>query len=986
MQKNYLSTFLCAFIVSVSFTLSYAQSGSINGTVLDEKKQPVSFATVVIQGTTQGSACDADGKYKISKVKAGKHTVVASFIGYVTAKKEISIADGENATLNFVLAEDAILLNEAVAVGYGTTQKKDLTGAVTSVGAKDFNKGLLTTPDQLIQGKVAGVKVTSNGGAPGSGSRIRIRGGTSLNASNDPLIVIDGVPVDNNAISGAPNPLSLINPADIENMTILKDASAAAIYGARAANGVIIVTTKKGNAGNLKVNFNTQFSLSKIAKYTSLLTADQFNFIVDSVGTVNQKKLLGQANTDWQREIYRDAVSSDNNLSFTGGIKGLPYYLSFGLLTNAGILDYSQMNRQSVALNLSPTFFDNQLTVDITTKYSHTYNFFANQGAIGAANSFDPTQSINSDTNLYGGYFEWLDNAYKPITVATRNPVGLLNQNDDQGDVNRFIGNFGLDYKIKFVPGLRAHLNAGTDLSRSKGTTFIPAEAASNFFTKGSQTRYKQKKDNKLLEFYLNYNKEFNPNNKLDLTAGYSYQYWSTESPAFPSLNAAGDTLPGIPLPSFTDNLLISLYARVNYTFFKKFVVTATIRNDASSRFSKDVRSGWFPSAAFAYRISDENFLKDVSWLSILKFRLGYGVTGQQDINNDYPYIANYSQGNNTAQYQFGSQYYYVLRPDAYDGFIKWEQTATYNAGLDFGFFNGRINGSFDVYKKLTDNLIVFTPPAAGTNFGNSVLTNVGSLENKGLEVTLNFIPVSTDNLSWEIGINYSKNVGEITKLTKNNSENNIGIKTGGIQGGINNTVQIQSVGYAPNMFYVYQQKYNADGKPIEGSYVDQNNDGKINELDLIRQNNPNADFIVGLNTNLTYKNWIIGASVRGEFGGYVYNNVESLRGNYAAVGGSVPTLNNLSTDYLNTGFKGAQFLSDYYVRKADFIRMDYVSLGYNFKDVIKDKVNLTATFNVQNVFIISDYSGIDPEINNGIDQNIYPRPRTYSLSLNIQF
>lgn len=986
MQKNYLRLFLCAIMLSVSITLSMAQTASISGSVVDEKKQPLPFVSVAIQGTTQGTTSDIDGKYRISKVKAGKYTIVASFIGYGTVKKEISITEGENATLSFELIEDAILLNEAVAIGYGTTEKKDLTGAVTSVGAKDFNKGLVTTPDQLIQGKVAGVKITSNGGAPGGGSKIRIRGGTSLNASNDPLIVIDGVPLDNNSISGAPSPFSLINPADIENMTVLKDASSTAIYGARAANGVIIITTKKGSAGNLKVNFNTQLSLSKIAKYTSVLSSDQFRTVVDTAGTATQEKLLGSSNTDWQKEIYRDAISSDNNLSFTGGIKGLPYYLSFGLLSNAGILDYSQMNRQSVALNLSPTFFDNQLTVDITTKYSHTYNFFANQGAIGAAVGFDPTQSVYTDTNLYGGYFEWLDNAKKPITVATRNPVGLLDQTDDQGYVNRFIGNFGLDYKMKFAPGLRAHLNLGTELTRSKGTTFVPASAASAYFTKGSQTRYEQDKDNRLFEFYLNYNKEFNPNNKLDVTAGYSYQYWSTESPAFPTLNAAGDTLPGIPLPSFTDNALISLYARANYTFMKKFILTATIRNDVSSRFSQDVRSGWFPSAAFAYRISDENFLKDVSWLSILKIRLGYGVTGQQDINNDYPYIANYSQGNNTAQYLFGSQYYYVLRPDAYDEFIKWEETTTYNAGVDFGFFNGRINGSVDIYKKLTEDLIVYATPAAGTNFGNSVLTNVGSLENKGVEVTLNFVPVVTDDFSWEIGVNYSRNIGEITKLTKNNSENNIGIKTGGIQGGVNNTIQIQSVGYAPNMFYVYQQKYNADGKPIEGSYVDQNNDGKINELDLIRQNNPNADFLVGLNTNLTYKNWILGTSLRGEFGGYVYNNVESLRGNYASVGGSVKTLNNLSTDYLNTSFKGAQYLSDYYVRKADFVKMDYISLGFNFKDVLKDKVNLTATFNVQNVFIISDYSGIDPEINNGIDQNIYPRPRTYSLSLNFQF
>ena len=986
MQKNYLRQFLWLILLGVSFTLSYGQSGSIGGTVTDASNQPIPFVSISISSTTQGSVADMDGNYLIKQVKPGTYNVVASFIGYTSVTQQVSISEGKQTKLNFTLKEDVILLNQAVAIGYGTTEKKDLTGSVASVNAKEFNKGIIATPEQLIQGKTAGVKITTNGGAPGSGSRIRIRGGTSLNASNDPLIVVDGVPLDNNGISGAPNGLSLINPNDIENMTVLKDASAAAIYGARAANGVIIITTKKGSASSFHVDFNTNFAISTVADYTDVLSADEFRNVVMANGTNTQKGLLGKSVTNWQSEIYRNALTSDNNISFTGGIKGLPYRLSFGLLSNAGTLQYSQMDRKSVGINLNPSFFDNSLTLEVNAKYSTTYNFFPDQGAIGSAVGFDPTQNIYSDTTAYGGYFEWLDNSKKPIVVAARNPMGLLNLRDDKGFVNRFIGNAGLDYKFKFLPGLRAHVNVGGDISRSHGSTFTSAAAASAYTTKGSQTQYEQSKDNKLFDFYLNYNKEFNPNNRLDLTAGYSYQYWSSESPAFYSRNAAGDTLPGIPVPSFTENALISVYGRINYTLFKRFLFTATLRDDASSCFDKDLRHGLFPSAAFAWRISDETFLQDVSWLSILKLRLGYGVTGQQDINNDYPYIANYSQGNNTAQYQFGSQYYYVLRPDAYDKFIKWEETTTTNAGIDFGFFNGRINGAVDVYRKETKDLIVNAAPAAGTNFGNSVLTNVGSLENEGLEVTLNFIPVATDKITWEIGTNFSTNNGKITKITGASSESEVGIKVGGIQGGINNTIQVHTVGYAPNTFYVYEQIYDANGKPKEGQYIDQNNDGKINENDLVRKHRPDAKYLVGLNTNVTYKNWSLGASLRGEFGHYIYYNVASIRGNLAGMGGSVKALSNLSTDYLNTGFKKEQYFSDYYLRSADFIKLDYVSLAYNFKNLIKDKYNMVASFNVQNVFIISDYAGLDPEVGGGIDQNIYPRPRIYSINLNFQF
>ncbi|MEO8148845.1 MAG: TonB-dependent receptor [Bacteroidia bacterium] len=1018
MQKNYLRQLLCTVLLGVSFTLSYAQNGSISGTVVDEKNETLPGVSIVIQGTTQGSSADMDGKYRIASVAAGKYIVVGSYIGYTTVKKEITVAAGENVVYNFSLKEDVMLLNEAVAIGYGTVQKKDLTGTVSSVGAKDFNKGTVTSPEQLISGKVSGVQITSNGGAPGSGSRIRIRGGTSLNASNDPLIVIDGVPLDNNTVAGSANPLSLINPNEIENITVLKDASAAAIYGSRGANGVIIVTTKKGAAGKFKVEFNTQFSYSQITDYTNVLSADEFIKAVKDSGTTNQKKLLniqchctdtvtGQEyvvpnatklcpdgtapritkldETDWQKEVFRDAISSDNNLSFSGGIKNLPYRVSLGVLSQNGILQRSQMDRYSVGLNLNPSFFKNQLEVEINTKYSQSVSQFTDQGSIGSAISFDPVRPVYSDTTTYGGYFEWLNAQGNPNTLAARNPVGLIYQKDDKGIVDRFTGNVALDYKLKWVPGLKAHLNLGTDLTRSHGNTYTQPTSAAGYLSKIYKTQYKQDKDNQLIEFYLNYTKDLNKNNKIEVTAGYSYQHWQTESPSYPSLGY-NDTIvnPSDPFPFFTENALLSYYGRLIYTFKNRWILTATLRNDNSSRFSPETRSGLFPSAALAYRISDEPFLSDVKWLSNLKIRVGYGVTGQQDISNDYPYIANYSQGTNTAQYQFDSLYYYVLRPDAYVKTIKWEETATSNIGLDFGFMNGRINGSVDFYIKNTKDLLVSIAPPAGTNFNNNVFDNIGKMENKGVEINVNYIAIAKEKVTWEIGVNFTTNKGKITKLLNVQEDNFVGIKTGAIDGGVGNNIQVQTVGYAPNSFYVYHQLYDDSGKPMEGKYQDINGDGIINDNDLYRYKKPDADFRIGLNTSVTFTEWTLSMSFRSETGNYVYNNVNSVHGNLNGVGSSA--LSNLSTDYNQTLFKKEQYYSDYYVKDASFVKMDYLSLAYNFKNVIKGKVGLTASINVQNVFTVTDYSGLDPEIAGGIDKAIYPRPRVYSLGLNFQF
>ncbi len=882
-------------------------------------------------------------------------------------------------------------LNEVVVVGYGTKQVKDLTGAVTSIGSDQFLNGNITTPEQLVSGKVAGVQVISNSGAPGAGSTIRIRGGTSLNASNDPLIVIDGVPVDNNGISGSPNALSLINPNDIENITVLKDASAAAIYGSRAANGVIIITTKKAKAGDNKfhIEFSTNNSISHNGKEVSMLSADQLRTLIDSGGTATQKALVDSVgSTDWQKEIYRTAFSTDNDLTFAGGIKQLPYRVSLGYLLQQGVLLRSELDRSSASINLGPSFLDDHLKIDINFKIAYTYNFFANQDAVGSAVGFDPTKPIHSDTSAYGGWFEWLDpSTGAPASIVPRNPLGLIYQKEDNSHVTRYIGNIQIDYKFHFLPELRANLNMGGDWSRSHGTVFIDSTAASAYDRGGVNNQYKQSKNNKLFEFYLNYLKQIKSiRSKVDLTAGYSYQDWLTDQPTFPDLNVAGDTIAAAGVPIKTQNTLISFYGRLNYTLADRYLLTVTLRDDGSSRFNPDNRWGLFPSAALAWRISDESFLKNSKVISNLKLRLGYGETGQQDINNDYPYLANYAIGDLTAQYEFGNVFYYVLRPAGYDANIKWEETKTTNLGLDFGFYNGRINGSIDVYKKMTSDLLSTIPVPAGTNFTNLILTNVGAMENKGVELTLDVVPYDTKNFTWDIGGNVSYNHNEITKLSDVVDTSSVGIPVGGISGGVGNSIQIQAVGHPTYSFYVYQQLYNENGKPIEGGYFDANGDSIINSSDrYISKHHPAPNVYAAIYSSFRYKNWSAGFQLRGSWGNWMYNNVASNYGWFDAIDGSRHFINNLSTNYFDTQFKKAQYLSDAYLEDASFIRCDNISVGYTFRSLFAKKIGLTVTGIIQNLFVISGYSGIDPEISSGIDNNIYPRPTIYSINLNIK-
>lgn len=873
-------------------------------------------------------------------------------------------------------------IEQVVLIGYGAKKKTDLTGSITAISAKDFNEGSVNSPEQLIQGKASGIQITTNSGAPGAGSTIRIRGGASLNASNDPLIVIDGVPLDNTGISGASNPLALINPNDIESFNILKDASATAIYGSRASNGVIIITTKRGKTGKLKATYTTTTSVYDKMGTVEMLSADQFRDVVNSKAANNYKLLLGKSNTNWQKEIYQTAVGFDNTLSLSGGVKGLPYRLSLGYLNQDGIIKTNNIERSTASLNLNPKFFDNHLDINFNLKGTYVENRFKDDGAVGAAVVFDPTQSVFAPGfENYGGYFEWLDSTGTPNTNGTKNPLSMLNQRYDLSYVSRVLGNIQFDYKMHFLPELRANLNLGYDYSDSNGNTTVLPTAATEYYRKGSYRRYTQEKKNKLLEFYLNYTKDISAINSLvDITAGYSYQDWQRSEPFAPTSYGNGTMNPETGNDFFTQNTLISYFARLNYTFDKKYLLTASVRRDASSRFSEDNRVGYFPSVALAWRIDQENFIKNTNVFSTLKLRAGWGQTGQQDINNnDYPYLARYVQSNSGAQYQIGDVFYNTLRGAGYDKNIKWETTTTKNLGLDFGFLNNRINGSIEVYEKETKDLLSVVPVPAGANLTNLLLTNVGDMRNRGVEFNIGVEAIKNENFSWEFNLNATHYKSEITNLASTS------VLTGGISGGTGSTIQVHAEGYQPNAFYVYQQVYNQEGKPIEGVYVDRNGDGIINSGDLYQYKSPAPELLLGFSSRFTYKNWDLGFTMRASFGNYVYNNQASQFGNLSGIKAN-NYLQNIHTSYLDTQFDTPQFFSDYYVENGSFLRMDNINIGYNFPSFINENSKLRVFGSVQNAFLITNYSGLDPEVFNGIDNNLYQRPRVYSIGLNFQF
>lgn len=874
-------------------------------------------------------------------------------------------------------------IEQVVLIGYGKQKKSDLTGSVVSVTSKDFNAGS-TSPEQLIQGKTPGVQITTNGGSPGAGSTIRLRGGSSF-INNDPLIVIDGVPIEVTGVGGASNLLASINPNDIESFDILKDASSSAIYGNRAANGVLLITTKKGVAGRLKINFTTNASVSTKMGNVDVMNADEFRSFVNQYGDATNKSLLGNSNTNWQDLIYQEAWGTDNNLSLSGGVKWLPYRLSIGYNEQNGILRTNEFKRTSVGLNLNPKFFDNHLTINAGFKGTFMDTRFANEGAIGASQQFDPTQSPYTNSTSYGGYWEWLQASGAPNTNATRNPLGMLYGIRNVSSVWRFLPSLQVDYKFHFLPDLRWNVNLAYDYAKGEGVSRTSADYAIGYADKGSYNEYKNENKSKLLETYLNYVKKVGPVN-VDLMAGYSYQTTTTDTPAATTFKGTGQNTTSAPFSA--ERTLLSYYGRAIFTVANKYIVTGTIRRDGSSNFyngTTDNIWGNFPSVSIAWKINEESFLKNISAISTLKLRAGWGETGQQNVGGYYPAFARYNLSTDGAQYQFGNQFYYLYRPEQYNPNLVWETMITKNIGLDFGFFNNRINGSVDLFKKDSQDLIARVPVSAG-GLSNYNILNVGKIENKGIEVNLNVIPVKTENLTWDVNFNFSKFKPIVTSFS-DNVEDGYMIATGGISGGVGNTIQAFAKDQVLSSFYVYQQAYDANGKPIDGVYVDRNNDGAINSSDKYFFHSPNPDAILGFSTKITTGKWEFSTALRAVLGNYVYNNAAANTSLADVKSSGYNYLRNQEKSILTNQFSGYEYFSDLFIEDASFLRMDNLSVGYNFGDFLGNKKsNLRVTAMAQNVFVITKYTGVDPEVFGNIDNGFYQRPKVYSLGFNFQF
>jgi iron complex outermembrane receptor protein len=991
---------------------SFAQKIAVRGVVTDAENEPVTGANIVEKGTTNGAVSDLDGNFILSTAEDA--ILVISYIGY--RMQEVKAG---SQLMRITLEEDTEALGEVVVIGYGSVRKDDATGSVTAIRPDAMNRGLTTNAQDLMTGKIAGVSVVSHGGTPGGGATIRIRGGSSLNASNDPLIVIDGLAMDNDGVKGLSNPLSMVNPDDIESFTVLKDASATAIYGSRASNGVIIITTRKGEAGGdggftARVSYNGNLSVSSIGCTLDVLDAGEYRALIrEKYGDGSEAfRALGTAATDWQDEIYRTALSVDHNVSVYGGIKNMPYRLSFGYTNQNGIVRTSRFERYTASLNVSPSFLDSRLKFNGNLKLMHAGSRYADDGAIGAAVSMDPTHPVRSDGDEYrkyfDGYFQWtsggasLNDPEWSLTnnsLAPANPVSLLRLKNDRAKSRALVGSFDADYAFVFLPGLHARAGGGMDLSTGRQTTDIsPYSFTNNYY--GNYGFEKVDKYNLSLNVGLQYLKTVGEH-RFDVMAGYEWQHFhhrgnKSYTGYYRPTNAEN---PGAEyLPSArkwaSENYLVSFFGRLNYSLMNRYLFTATVRRDGSSRFHRDNRWGTFPSFAFGWKIREEGFLRDVRALSDLKLRLGYGMTGQQNIGSDYAYFASYTANRDGA-------YYPVLgdgatfRPDAYNKGLKWEKTATYNAGLDFGFLGGRVSGSADYYFRRTSDLINYVYTSAGTNFKNQVYANIGTLENQGVEFAVNAKPVVTNTFAWDAGFNITYNNNEITKLTGGKGEGYY-VMTGGISANTGAMCQAHAVGHPAYSFHVYEQVYDEKGKPVENSFVDRNRDGSINESDMYFYRKPMADVLMGFTSKFTFRGWDAGFSLRASLNNYVYNDVESYNGSMKMLYAPSGFLVNRPRMVLANSWEGIgnYYLSDYYVQDASFLKCDNITLGYSFDRLFGNRLSGRVYATVQNVFTVTGYRGLDPEIATvnkdglslGIDRDIYPRPVVSLIGLSLNF
>ena len=1006
---------------------AYAQI-TVKGHVKDSAGEPIIGATVRVAGTNGGTITDFDGNFTI-KADQGA-TLNISYIGYQPANVKAA------ANVEVILKDDAQVLENVVVIGYGRAKKNDLTGSVTAIKPDDMNKGVQVSAQDMITGKIAGVNVQNNGGEPGGGASIRIRGGSSLSASNDPLIVIDGLAMDNYGMQGASNALNLVNPNDIESFTVLKDASATAIYGSRASNGVIIITTKKGRK-NMKptISYNGNVSVSAVAKKVDVMNANEFmNYIKTNSGMSDEEwqasdyyKNMGYwsqynadgtpadgaqhlfADTNWQDEIYRTAISTDQNITLTGAVKNLPYRVSLGYTKQQGVLRTSDYERYTASVSLNPTFFDDHLTVNFNAKGMYSKTSYASTSAIGSAVSMDPTKPVYMNDDFYkqhfGGYFQYhsvVDRGdtvwgFSPNSLATRNPMHYLNEASDKGKGKELTGNIELDYKIHGFEDLHLHMNAGMDLKSGKSNKNYSRYYYDNYYY-GSQGWNTQDTYNLSLNLYAQYLKDFAKIHHIDVMGGYEWQHFNKETDYYyygtypeTSIEHAGEIYkPSENTLYKTENYLVSFFGRFNYSLLDRYLFTFTIRDDGSSRFHKDQRWGVFPSAALAWKIKEESFLRDVKAINDMKLRLGWGKTGQQEGIGDYSYFASYTTNGIGAYYPLvGDGLTY--RPDAYNAALTWEKTTTYNVGLDLGIANDRFTASIDYYYRKTTDLINTVTVAAGSNFRNKVTSNVGELHNQGLEFSLTYRPIVTKDWRWEIGYNLTYNDNKIDKLVASNDPG-YKILHGGLAVGDSGSdgIQAWAVGHPVSAYYTYQQVYDKNGQPVEGEFVDRNGDGIINSNDRYFYKKADADVLMGFTSKLIYKNWDFSFSLRASLGNYAYNAVEAGSSNVDVerlYNGSswhnVPTMVlEKKWNYVST----EDGLSDYFIQNASFLKCDNITVGYSFEKLFKLPISGRIYATAQNVFTITKYKGIDPEINGGYDGNIYPRPFTGVLGLNLNF
>lgn len=1003
-----------------------AQTITVSGVVSDPSGEPLIGASILAQGTTVGTSTNIDGEYTINV--APDATLVVSYVGYDTQNVPV---DGRT-SINVTMQENSVMLNEVVAIGYGTVKKSDATGSVAVIKPDEIEAGLATSVQDMLVGQTPGVVVTQAGGPEGGGT-IRIRGGSSLNASNDPMIVVDGVPLSNAGMGGLGNSLGMISPENIESMTILKDASATAIYGSRASNGVIIITTKKGKSGKPTVNFAANLYVNTARKTWKVLDANQFRSLLESRGMDAALAATGDANTDWQDEVLRTTVSSDYSLSVGGTAGWLPYHAEISYTNNNGIIKTSKMDRVTMGFNLSPKFFDNHLSVNANVKGYYIRNNFGDAGALSSAISFDPTHPVRSNEPIVSGNsgFQYLYNGYYEVhnngtlnDNAALNPMGLLEQRDNHANVYRSNGNLQLDYSLHFLPDLHLNLNLGYDVMKSNLVDNWAANSATaykNHEHYGGAYNFDQYqfRSNTLLNFYLNYKKGVESiYSNFDVTAGYDWQRFYNDghytgangnsgyrvspglnTPTYLGKNEAGQQTYGVTINESTIPLLgqnfqndgvspdgdyhwadryqlLSFFGRLNYTFKDRYLLTVTVRGDATSRFAKDKRWGVFPAVALGWKINQEAWMQGAAgWLSDLKLRLGWGKTGQQEIGETINYMALYAIASPSVSYPNGTNGWYLpVYARGYNPDLTWETTTSWNAALDFGFLNNRITGSIEYYKRKTTDLLAYVAVPAGSSTTNMLNRNIGSLENYGVEFNIAAKPIVTNDFTWTLSYNVGWNHNEITELTTGASQ----LKTGGISGGKGNTVQIHAEGHPASSFYLFQQVYDESGAPLEGVYVDQNGDGQIDDSDKIINKSPDPKVTMTFGSQFRYKKWDLGFNIRASIGNYVYNNVLSTKAVYNDL--FTYGLNNVvENDYY---FEQPRYMSDYYLRNASFVRCDNITLGYTWDNLLNDKLRLRLFGAVQNPFVITKYKGVDPEVFGGIDNSVYPRATTYSLGL----